>query len=266
MRLGLVSALLALVCVTAPGAVSAADPGPRWPTAEDLATSGLKDEQVACIVRFFHGRLTRDLWLRPYYKLTPREKHTNDAGVNRCVAHAERIAWSERLFARKAGKQFPSLHCVATAEDALTVPELDAIDSRAKWLRAYDAIFRRCGLTGQFYAEVAGQNHVAFSTAARSCANRASGVAQLILERAVRDVTVAQRKAIGGVFDRCVGGAAEEAFYRTYLGNLKSPSRISCAARRVAARATFADLLSGSGATRSAIVAALAACRAVPTP
>src|SRR3981081_707818 len=93
MRIGIVSACALFVLVALPSSAPGATPG-IWPTAAEVrgVTPELGARDAVCIARYYRGRLSRDVWLPPYYKLTRAQKLVTDAGFSRCMSVAQRAA------------------------------------------------------------------------------------------------------------------------------------------------------------------------------
>ena len=218
-----------LVLLALSGSASAATP-PRWPSAADVraATPGLTAENASCIARYYHGRLSGKAWYTAYYNLTPAQKVVTDAGFARCMTVKQRTALVEQQGVRDWGSH-PQLHCVAEHMVARTRAELRALTSVAAEARAEDKIFRACGLMGQVYAEVGRATELLLTAPEQACANKA-GSAELV--RPSRQTpSVAQRKAVGAVFERCVGRASELAMWKRLLKAYRPAAAIPCIAR-----------------------------------
>ena len=251
---------VALVIVAAvPAAALAAKPAPAWPTAQDVLKGepGLHAKDAACIARYYRGRLSRKLWLTQYYDLTAAQKATTDAGPEHCMTLAERIATDARLYTEIAGNH-PQVHCVAVHTEALSPAQRAAQTSRAKWLGAYDRLFRGCGLTGALYAAVAKGAHLALTPAEQACANRTGSVDPVLGSGA--NPPKASMRAIGAVLDRCVGAASERAMYRYLVRAVPVRSAIPCIATTVASHLTFAQLLTKDPIVATTVKSATAAC------
>jgi hypothetical protein len=260
MRTGRVWALALFVLAAIPSAASAAG-GPQlaWPSAADIRsyTPGLGQKDAACVARFYRGRLSRKAWLTPYFKLTPAQKTVTDAGFDRCQTKAERIALIERQEALYFGKHAADA-CVARTMDARTRAERRALTSLARQIRADDKIFRACGLMGQLYATLGAGTKLDLTAAEQRCANRV-GSAEPVRLRA-KAPTAAQRKAVGTVYDRCVGAKTKEAMWRSLLASYKPASAIPCVARHSLA-ITFVTMFSDAAKLESQAKAAAAACK-----
>src|SRR5258706_918611 len=262
MRTGRVCALALSALVAVPGAASAGGAPPSWPTAADVRsyTPGLGAEDAACVARYYHGRLSRKAWLTPYFKLTPAQKAVTDAGSNRCQTKAKGVARVERQETIYFGLH-PASACVARAIDARTRAQRLALTSLADQIREDDKVFRRCGLIGQLYATLAKATKLVLTPAEQRCANRV-GSADPVRRRAKAPST-AQRKAVGTVFDRCVGSKTEEAMWRSLLASFKPASAIPCIARH-SVSITFVTFFSDAATLERQAKAAAAACH-VPT-
>jgi hypothetical protein len=258
MRTGRVCALALLALVAIPGGARAAGAPPSWPTAADILsyTPGLGAKDAACVARFYQGRLSRKAWLTPYFKLTPAQKSVTDAGFNHCQTKAQRVALIERQEAIYFG-QHPANACVARVMDARTRAERLALTSLARQIRADDEIFRRCGLIGQLYATLAKVTKLVLAPAEQRCANGV-GSAEPVRKHA-KAPTTAERKAVGAVFDRCVGRQTKEAMWRSLLANFKPARAIPCIARH-SLSITFVTFFSDAAALERQAKAAAAAC------
>ena len=229
MRTAIAWAIGLSILMLLPTAALGATP-PRWPSATDVraATPGLTTNAAACIARYYHGRLSGKVWYTPYYKLTPAQKVVTDAGFERCLTVKQRTALVERQGELDWGKH-PQLQCVARRMVARTRAELRALTSIAAESRAEDRIFRACGLMGAVYATLGRATQLALSPAEQRCANT-YGSAELI-RPSTKAPTVAQRKSIGGVFERCVGRASELAMWKRLLASYRPAAAIPCIAR-----------------------------------
>ena len=258
MRTGRVCALALLALVALPSGAGAAGAPPTWPTPADIRsyTPGLSAKDAACVARFYQGRLSRKAWLTPYFKLTPAEKRVTDAGFNHCQTKAQRIALIERQEAIYFG-QHPANVCVARVMDARTRAERLALTSLARQIRADDEIFRSCGLIGQLYATLGKVTKLVLAPAEQRCANRV-GSADPVRKRA-KAPTTAERKAVGAVFDRCVGRKTKEAMWRSLLANFSPARAIPCVAMH-SLGITFVTFFSDAAALERQAKAAAAAC------
>jgi hypothetical protein len=261
MRAGIATVVMLLLCAL-PAAALAAKPVPAWPSAHDLiqAEPGLRTADAACIARYYHGRLSRKAWFTLYYDLTDTQKIVTDAGPVHCMTLPERVAMDQRLYASVVGAH-PQLHCVAAATEALSLKQRLAQTTRAKWLRAYDQLFRSCRLIGDLYASVGKEVHLALTPAERACANRL-GSSDPVLHPAGAKVSPAQTRAVGMLFDHCVDAQSEAAMYRYFLRSFPLPSKIPCIARRAAANLTFVELLSSAPTVKTTVKKATTACLA----
>lgn len=262
MRTGRVCALALFALVAVPGAARAAGAPPSWPTASDVRsyTPGLGANDAACVARYYRGRLSRKAWLTPYFKLTPAQKAVTDAGFDHCQTKAQRIALIERQETIYFG-QHQANACVARAIDARTRAQRLALTSLASQIREDDKVFRRCGLIGQLYATLAKATKLLLTQTEQRCANRVGSADPVRLRP--KAPSTAQRKAVGTVFDRCVGRKTEEAMWRSLLASFKPASAIPCIARH-SVSITFVTFFSDATALERQAKAAAAACH-VPT-
>jgi hypothetical protein len=253
-------ALTVLLLCGLPAVSLAAKPAPAWPSAQDLRRSqpGLRAADATCIARFYRGRLSRKAWFTEYYALTAAQKVVTDAGPAHCMTRRERVAMDERLYTALLGKH-AELHCVALATEALTRAQRIAQTTRAKWILANDRIFRACRLTGALYAGIAKGAHLTLTAGERACSNRI-GSTEPVLGSTQGTISKAHLKAVGRVFDRCVGRASEVALYRYVLRKFPFPPQIPCIARRAAATITFAELLVADSGVKTALQKATTAC------
>ena len=113
------------------------------------------------------------------------------------------------------GKHPAALRCSAHREAARSEAQLLAITSLADAIRAGDQVYRACRVTGALYAALGKASHARDHAAEQTCANRIGSVDPLRNHGAAP--TIAQRKAVGGVFDRCVGPAVEARVPRASL-------------------------------------------------
>jgi hypothetical protein len=260
MRVVVACALL-LVVLSLPAGGAAATPAPAWPTVKDLQQDpGVLTKDAVCMARYYRGRLTRKAWLTPYWNLTRAEKIATDAGPEHCMTLAQRIAMAERFYNAISGN-LPQVHCVALRSESQTRAQHLADTSYAKWLHAYEAIFRACSLTGAVYAEVAHTKlHLPMTAAERQCANR-TGNASLLMYKPKEPVK-ALRTDVASVYDGCVGAQSETAMYRYIYRNYKFPSKVPCIARRLAAALSFASYMTDSKKVNASTATAEAACLA----
>jgi hypothetical protein len=258
MRTGRVCGVLLVVLAAIPAAAGAAGAPPDWPTPADVRsyTPGLGAKDAACVARYYRGRLSRKAWLTPYFKLTPAQKAVTDAGFNRCQSKAQRIALVERQEAIYFGK-YPANACVARAMEARTRAERVALTSLARQIREDDKVFRRCGLIGQLYATLGRVTMLVLTPAEQRCANRVGSADPVRLRS--KAPSRAERKAVGTVFDRCVGRKTEEAMWRGLLATFKPASAIPCIARR-SVSITFVTFFSDQTTLQKQAKAAVAAC------
>jgi hypothetical protein len=258
MRIGRICTLALVVLAAIPAAAGAAGAPPSWPTPADIRsyTPGLGAKDAACVARYYRGRLSRKAWLTPYFKLTPAQKAVTDAGFDHCQTKAQRIALIERQEAIYFGKH-PADACVARAMDARTRAQRLALTSVAKQIREDDKVFRRCGLIGQLYATLAKATKLVLTPSEQRCANRV-GSAEPVRLRSKAPST-AERKAVGRVYDRCVGASTEEAMWRSLLASFKPASAIPCIARH-SVSITFVTFFSDAAALERQAKAAAAAC------
>jgi hypothetical protein len=257
-------ALALVLLVVVPAAALAAKPAPAWPTVQDIQKGepGLLTKDAACIARFYRGRLSRTLWLTQYYDLTAAQKRTTDAGAEHCMTLAQRIATDERLFTVIAGKH-PQVHCVAVHAEAMSRAQRAAQTNRATWLRAYDGLFRGCGLTGALYSTIAQGAHLTLTARERACANRTGSVGP-VLSGGGSNASKAGTSAIGSVLDRCVSATSEQAMYRYLVRAVPIRSAIPCIAKAVASKLTFAELLTNDPVVKTTVQSATAACLTQP--
>jgi hypothetical protein len=258
MRTGRVCALALFVLAAIPSAALAAGEPPTWPSAGDVRsyTPGLGLKDAACVARFYRGRLSRKAWLTPYFKLTAVQKRVTDAGFDHCETKAQRIALIERQEAIFFGKH-PANACVARAMDARTRAERLALTSLAGQIRADDAVFRHCGLIGQLYATLGKGTKLDLTPTEQRCTNRV-GSAEPVRLRS-KAPTTAERKAVGTVFDRCVGRKTEVAMWLSLLASFKPAKAIPCIAQH-SLSITFVTLFSDAAKLGRQAKAAAAAC------
>jgi hypothetical protein len=258
MRIGRVCAFALVALVAIPSAAGAAGAPPNWPTAADIRsyTPGLDAKDAACAARYYRGRLSRKAWLTPYFKLTAAQKRVTDAGFNHCQTKAQRIALIERQETIYFGQHAANL-CVARAMDARTRAERIALTSLARQIREDDKVFRRCGLIGQLYATLGKATKLVLTPAEQRCANRVGSANPVRLRS--KAPSTADRKAVGAVFDRCVGRKTEEAMWRGLLASVKPAKAISCIARH-SVSITFVTFFSDAAALERQAKAAATAC------
>jgi hypothetical protein len=253
-----VCALALFVLAAIPAVAAAAGAPPSWPTLADVRsyTPGLSAKDAACVARYYRGRLSRKAWLTPYFKLTPAEKVVTDAGFDHCQTKAQRIALIERQEAISFGRH-PADACVARSLDARTRAQRRALTSLARQILEDDKVFRRCGLIGQVYATLGKATKLVLTPAEQGCVNRV-GSAEPVRMRAQAPST-AQRKAVGRVFDRCVGRTTKEAMWRSLLANFKPARARACLARH-SASITFVTFFADATTLARLARAAAAAC------
>jgi hypothetical protein len=259
MRIAIAAALLLMLLLAVPGGAPAAQPPPEWPTVQDIQKNpGVLARDAACIARYYHGRLSRTAWLKPYWDLSPAEKLATDAGPEHCMTPAQRIAESTRFFNMIAG-DVPEVGCVARRSAALTRAQCLAITSRARWHRAYEAIFRACRLTGAVYQEVAAAKlHLPMTAAERTCANRIGNAEVMMYKSALPKKTL--ETIVGTIYDRCIGPKSEQAMYRYVYRAYKLPAKIPCIARRLARDLTVVQFLTDAASVAAGGRRAVAAC------
>jgi hypothetical protein len=262
MRTRTVSLAGLLVLLVLP--VAAFGATPRWPSAGDVrtATPGLGVKDAACIARYYHGRLSGKAWFTPYYRLTPAEKVVTDAGFERCMTVVERTALVERQGALDWGKH-AELRCVARRMVARTRAQLRALTSLAAEARAEDRVYRACGLMGAIYATVGRATQLVLTRAEQRCANGLGSAGPI--RPGAETPTVAQRKSIGTVFDRCVGRASELAMWKRLLRAYKPAAAVPCIARHSLA-ITFATIFGDRAALQNQAKRAVSACVVSATP
>jgi hypothetical protein len=260
MRTPRVCGLVLSALAALPLAAGAAGAPPTWPTPADVrsSTPGLSAKDAECVARYYRGRLSRRAWLTPYFKLTPSQKAVTDAGFDRCETRAQRIALIRRQAAITFGRH-PADGCVARALAARTRAQRLALTSLARQIREDDKVFRRCGLIGQLYATLAGATKLVLAPAEQRCANRLGSADPVRLRG--KAPSTAQRRAVGSVLDRCVGGASKEAMWRRLLTSLKPSRALACVARH-SLGITFVTFFSDPRALERQARAAVAACHA----
>lgn len=262
MRAGaiLAGALLALAALPATGL--AGTPG-KWPSAAEVRaiTPGLAAKDAACIARYYHGRLARTAWLTTYYKLTRAQKIVTDAGFTRCMTLARRAALTEHEDALSFGKHPAELRCSAHREAARSEAVLLSITSLAEAIRAGDRIYRACGVTGALYAALGKSSLIELTPSERACTNRIGSVDPL--RHRGTAPTSAQRRAVGAVFDRCVGQATKRAFLARFFEGYEPSKAIPCVVKR-AMTIAFVTFYSDRDRVELQAKAAEAACRLAP--
>jgi hypothetical protein len=258
MAMGRIWGLALLVLAAVPVAAGAAAPPQAWPSAADVRsyTPGLNAKDAACVANFYRGRLSRKAWLTPYFKLTAAQKAVTDAGFNHCQSKAQRIALIERQETIYFGKH-PANACVARALEGRTRAQRIALNSLATQVREDDKVFRKCGLIGQLYAKLGQATKLVLTKAEQQCANRV-GSADPVRLRA-KAPTAAERKAVGTVYDRCVGRRTEEAMWRELLKNYKPASAIPCIVKH-SVSITFVTFFTDADKLQRQAKAAAAAC------
>jgi hypothetical protein len=254
-RRGIVLALLVFVAL--PSIALGAQPKP-WPSAADIRayapTLGVKDS--VCIARSYRGKLSRKGWLTPYYKLTPKQKLVTDAGFTKCMKRAARVAFIARQEALFFGKQ-PQIQCVARAMDSRSPAARLAMKTLAKEILSDDQVYRRCGFIGGLFATLGHGTKLDLTAGEQRCTNRL-GSAEPFRRRSTAPTT-AQRKAIGAIYDRCVGQKTENAMWRALLAGFKPAAAIPCVARH-SLKITFVTLMSDAASLETQAKAAAAAC------
>src|SRR4051794_18937712 len=259
MRTGRVCVLAVLALTTVSSAAGAAGAPPSWPSAADVRsyTPGLGAKDAACVARYYQGRLSRKAWLTPYFKLTPAQKAVTDAGFDHCQSKAQRIALIERQEAIYFGKHTANA-CVARALEGRTRAQRIALNSLATQVREDDKVFRGCGLIGQLYATLGLATKLVLTKAEQQCANRVGSADPVRLRS--KAPTAAERKAVGTVYDRCVGRKTEEAMWRQLLRNYKPSEAIPCIVKR-SVSITFVTFFTDADKLKRQAKAAAAACR-----
>jgi hypothetical protein len=257
MRLATVLALMLVAAL--PSAALGATQVP-WPSAKDItaAEPGVGAKAAGCMATFYRGRLSRDAWLTPWWKLTRAEKLVTDAAYSRCLNRAERIAAIERPVTALVGAH-PEVACAARGIDALSLRVRLAFTTRAKQRAAYDRIARRCRLMGVLYQRTASETQLTLTPAEQACAN-AQGTLDPVMHRKGAVIAKAYLEEVGRVFDACVGAKSEEAMYRSILVKYKVTRNISCIAHRAAATITFVQLVGGDPSVRTRAARATEAC------
>jgi hypothetical protein len=254
----LASALVALAAL--PSAAGADTSVPQWPSAGEVraVTPGLAVKDATCIARYYHGRLSRKAWLTPYYQLTRVEKIATDAGFTHCMSLARRAALAEREDVLSFGRHPDALRCSSRREAARSQDALLSITSLADAIRAGDEIYRACGVTGALYAALGKASLIEITATERACANRVGSVDPL-RDRGVAP-TNAQLKAVGSVFDGCVGDASKQAFLGRVFKDVRPSGAIPCVVKH-AMTITFVTFFSRRAELEEKAKAATAMCR-----
>jgi hypothetical protein len=141
--------------------------------------------------------------------------------------------------------------------DARTRAQRVALTSLALQIREDDKVFRRCGLIGQLYATLGAATKLVLTPAEQRCANRVGSADPVRLRS--KAPTTAERKAVGVVFDRCVGRRTEEAMWRGLLASFKPAKAIPCIARH-SLGITFVTFFSDEAKLEQQAKAAATAC------
>ena len=262
MRIGIVSALALFVLAAVPSAAMGATP-PRWPSAADVRdlTPELGAKDAVCIARYYHGRLSREGWLTPYYRLTRAQKLVTDAGFSRCMNFEQRAALIARQDTLYFGRHPAELRCTSRRMAARSDALLLSITTLAQAIREDDKVYRECHLIGVLYATLGKATQLVITPAEQTCANRI-GSADPIRNRG-KAPTTAQRKLIGTVFDRCVGRTSEEAMWRRLLKDFRPAGAIPCVAKR-SVGITFVTFFSDHAGLQRQAKSAAAACLVSP--
>jgi hypothetical protein len=255
----------ALIALAALAGVTLAATPAKWPSAAEVraVTPGIAAKDASCIARYYHGRLSRKAWLTAYYELTRAQKIVTDAGFTRCMTLERRAALAEHEDALSFGKHPASLRCSAHREAARSEAQLLSITSLADAIRAGDQVYRACRVTGALYAALGKASLIEITPAEQACANLIGSVDPLRNRGAAP--TVAQRTAVGTVFDRCVGQASKQAFLGRLFEDFRPTGAIPCVVRH-AMSITFVTFYSDSAGVQRQTKAAQAACRLVPAP
>ena len=262
MRAGVILAGALLVLAALPGMALAGTPA-KWPSAAEVraVTPALAAKDAACIARYYHGRLARKAWLTAYYKLTRAEKIVTDAGFTRCMTLERRAALTEHEDALSFGEHPAELRCSAHREAARSEAVLLSVTSLAEAIRAGDRIYRACSVTGALYAALGKSSLIEITPAERACANRIGSVDPL--RHRGTPPTIAQRRAVGAVFDRCVGQASKQAFLARFFEGFQPSGAIPCVVKH-AMSITFVTFYSDSAGVELQAQAAEVACSLVP--
>ena len=260
MRAAVTLAFVLVALAALPCAAVAATPAPRWPSADEVRaiTPGLAAKDAACIARYYHGRLSRKAWLTAYYKLTRVEKIATDAGFTHCMSLARRAALAEHEDVLSFGRHPAALRCSSRREAARSQDALLSITSLEEAIRAGDAIYRACGVTGALYAALGKASLIEITAIERACANRVGSVDPL-RDRGVAPTT-AQLKAVGSVFDSCVGTASKQAFLGRVFKAVRPAGSIPCVVKH-AMSITFVTFFSERADLEEKAKAATAVCQ-----
>ena len=133
-------------------------------------------------------------------------------------------------------------------------------DTRSRrQVREDDKVFRRCGLIGQLYATLGKATKLVLTPAEQQCANRV-GLGRSRPAALRRPPAPAERKAVGTVFDRCVGRTTEEAMWRGLLSELQA-RRGDPVHRQALRQHHVRDVLHRRGELQRQAKAAAAACQ-----
>jgi hypothetical protein len=260
MRAAATLAFVVFCLARLPSAAVADTPDSRWPSAAEVraATPGLAAKDATCIARYYDGRLSRKAWLTPYYKLTRVEKIATDAGFTHCMSLARRAALAEREDVLSFGRHPAALRCSSRREAARSQELLLSITSLEAAVRAGDDIYRACGVTGALYAAIGKATLIEITPTERACANRIGSVDPL-RDRGVAP-TAAQRKAVGSVFDGCVGTASKQAFLGRVFKDVRPSGAIPCVVKH-AMSITFVTFFSERAELQEKAKAATAVCQ-----
>jgi hypothetical protein len=262
MRAWIIGALALLAFAALPGAALAATQ-PKWPSMADVRelTPALGAKDADCITKYYHGKLTRKAWLTPYYKLTREEKLVTDAGFTTCMNRGQRAALIMRQDTLYFGKHPAELRCTSAKMAARSNELLLSITSLEQAIREDDEVYRACKLIGVLYAALGEDTQLELTRSEQACANE-HGSADPIRNRGTTPTT-AQRKAIGAVFDRCVGRKSEEAMWRRLLKDFRPAKAVPCIAKRSLA-ISFATLFGDSDDLQREAKRATSACLLSP--
>jgi hypothetical protein len=258
MRTGLIAALALVLMVVLPAAAPAASPAAS-PSAADIRanTPGLGARDAACVADYYRGRLTRTAWQTPYYKLTRSEKLVTDRGFEQCMTLSERTELIEREDTLSLGRHAAELSCSARKMARRSTAHLLAITSLEQAVADNDAVYRGCGLIGAVYSSLAKSTKLRLTPSEKACANR-TGSADPLRNRGKKP-TAQQRKAIGKVFDACVGEVSETAMWKRLLKDFRPARAVACIAKRSVA-ITFVTFFSDRTGLQRAAKKAVAQC------